>query len=41
VGSAVNRLADPLAMVAVVRGLREALTSGVGLGMAAGASVAG
>ena len=41
VGSAVNRLADPLAMVAVVRGLREALGSGVGLGMAAGASVAG
>jgi hypothetical protein len=25
VGSAVNRLSDPLAMVAVVRGLREAL----------------
>jgi len=36
VGSAVNRLADPLAMVAVVRGLREALGSGV----AAGANVA-
>jgi len=36
VGSAVNRLADPLAMVAVVRGLREAL----GTGVAAGANVA-
>ena len=30
VGSAVNRLNDELAMVAVVRGLREALASGVG-----------
>ena len=29
VGSAVNRLSDELAMVAVVRGLREALGSGV------------
>ena len=29
VGSAVNRLSDPLAMVAVVRGLREALGSAV------------
>jgi hypothetical protein len=29
VGSAVNRLSDPLAMLAVVRGLREALGSGV------------
>jgi thiamine monophosphate synthase len=40
VGSAVNRLADPLAMVAVVRGLREALGSGAGLAVAAGATVA-
>jgi hypothetical protein len=30
VGSAVNKLNDPLAMVAVVRGLREALGSAVG-----------
>jgi hypothetical protein len=30
VGSAINRLSDELAMVAVVRGLREALGSGVG-----------
>ena len=29
VGSAVNRLNDELAMVAVVRGLREALSSSV------------
>jgi hypothetical protein len=29
VGSAVNRLNDELAMVAVVRGLREALNSSV------------
>ena len=29
VGSAVNRLSDELAMVAVVRGLREALGSGL------------
>ncbi|MFZ9570599.1 MAG: DUF561 domain-containing protein, partial [Vulcanococcus sp.] len=29
VGSAVNKLNDPLAMVAVVRGLREALGSAV------------
>jgi hypothetical protein len=29
VGSAVNRLGDELAMVAVVRGLREALGSAV------------
>jgi hypothetical protein len=35
VGSAVNRLSDELAMVAVVRGLREAL------GLAQGATVAG
>jgi hypothetical protein len=41
VGSAVNRLEDPLAMVAVVRGLREALGSGVAPGVAAGATVAG
>ena len=40
VGSAVNRLADPLAMVAVVRGLREALGSCAGLAVAAGATVA-
>ncbi len=40
VGSAVNRLADPLAMVAVVRGLREALGSGSLRGVAAGATVA-
>ena len=33
VGSAVNRLSDPLAMVAVVRGLREALGSGVQSGL--------
>jgi hypothetical protein len=35
VGSAVNRLDDELAMVAVVRGLREAL-AGVGLQLSAG-----
>ena len=35
VGSAINKLNDPLAMVAVVRGLREAL------GMPAGAIVVG
>jgi hypothetical protein len=29
VGSAVNKLGDELAMVAVVRGLREALGAGV------------
>jgi len=33
VGSAVNRLSDELAMVAVVRGLREALGSGVQSGL--------
>jgi hypothetical protein len=34
VGSAINKLDDELAMVAVVRGLREALGSSLGAGAA-------